>query len=264
MSIKNDQPQVNYHISPPILPGEKIINLSVNYYLTQLNEAGLEDENAPHMVKTLPIGGGVQPATKPQSIQISPGDRLLTSVLTPVTDTTSGRDIALITSAPKDSKITDTLHIISMNDAGELQVELVSCQQADSNYNDYVFAPETITEYIKPTSTTDKAKEIHRLIYCVARKNTYGSKVPQHHCLYDAYDPEFKVVLPMAPPVYYRGGPSMEYSKDHAFPALDHLTYFVCNNQLHLAFVTRRSGPGDPDGYHHNDYTSFHGSLYAD
>ena len=149
-----------------------------------------------------------------------------------------------------------------MNDEGELQVRLLTCHKADSTSNNYVFAPETIIEYIKPTSTTEKAKAIHRLLYCIAPKPACGSTIKQY-CLYDAYDPEFKMVLPMAPDPKYKGAPSTEHGKDLAFPSLDHLTCFVGNNEIHLAFVTRGQISEKSDGYHSFDYDGFSGALYA-
>ena len=85
----NPPPQIEYRMSPPVLPGERILDLAVWYYLTQ--------ENGQYMVKTLPLDKRWPPfpydddppaktlpldtkeqPTKPKSIVSSPGGRVST------------------------------------------------------------------------------------------------------------------------------------------------------------------------------------------
>ena len=123
------------------------------------------DQNGSYFIKTASIFP--EQSAKPQSCLVIPRWRSPTSTLNCITDA-NGRDMALVTSTKPENLVedpyTDTIHIVSMNDQGELQYKEMACVPPCAQVEtDYTFCQQVITEQAATNPT-------HRLLFSQAYK----------------------------------------------------------------------------------------------
>ena len=233
MSSK-DNPANTEHSPVLSIAAEKTVDQSVCYALFR-QEGG--DQNGNYFIKTASIFP--EQSAKPQSCMAIPRWRSATSTLNCITNA-NGHDMALVTSTkPQPNRwvrLTDSVHIVSMNDQGELQYKEMPIPPCNNDDFDYTFFQQVITEQ------DEASKPTHRLLCCHAPKPRdwdWPSTEKAFFYLLDAYDAKFKVTLPIKASSYYEGQSSLQYyTQTYAFTSIDFLNCFKCNNDLYVAFAT--------------------------